>query len=103
MAAMAPPSPAEVTSGTCYRNSQRIPELGLEANLEYEHRVYALACEGGRVYVGIVHKNWLGRRMTAHFKGGGAFFTRESPPREIFNSKIRPSTLASHMARAGPH
>lgn len=80
---MAPPSLDELSSETCFHNKQRIPELGLEANLDFEYRVYALACDGGRIYVGIAHKSWLARRLSSHFDGNGAFFTKQFPPREI--------------------
>ncbi len=81
--AMVPPSPTEVTAGTSFCNRHRIPDLGLLDKPEYDDRVYALACEGGRVYVGIANKKWVGRRISGHFNGEGAFFTKEYRPREI--------------------
>ena len=60
---MAPPGLAEVTAETVYRNKQRVPDIGLSSALEYDYRVYALACEGGPVYVGTAHKFWVGRRI----------------------------------------
>ena len=80
---MAPPGLTEVTAETVYRNKQRIPDIGLSSALEYDYRVYALACEGGRVYVGIAHKSWVGRRIAEHSLGEGACFTKKFAPHEI--------------------
>ena len=42
---------------------------------------YALRLEGGRFYIGQSTK--LKRRLTEHFKGYGAAFTRKFPPIEV--------------------
>ena len=81
-----PRNPATVTSKTCHASS-RVPDLGLERNLDCSHSVYILKCSpqilGGPFcwYVGL--SDDVKKRLMDHFAGKGAQFTREHPPISI--------------------
>ena len=78
------PEPWEgITAQTAF-TFRGIPELGLEKDFEADVRVYILRCDGGAWYVGIAHKNWIGRRIQQHFSGeGGAHFTLRFRPSKV--------------------
>jgi hypothetical protein len=75
------PKAADVGVRTAWK-STRMPELGLQLDLNFEYRVYALECaapagqRGPHWYVGIEHKSGIGKRMVKHFGGGGASYTK---------------------------
>ena len=88
MASSQPPRVGEVGARTLWK-SKAIPQLGLEANLEFEYRVYVLECRtpagsrGPFYYVGIAHRSEVGKRIVQHFNAKGAFYTKANPPQDI--------------------
>ena len=88
MASSQPPRVGEVGGRTLWK-SKAIPQLGLEANLEFEYRVYVLECRtpagsrGPFYYVGIAHRSEVGKRIVQHFNAKGAFYTKANPPQDI--------------------
>ena len=66
-----------------YHNKKLIPDLGFVFRESYLFVMYVLACMGGRVYVGIVHKKWIRSKLEGRFAGSGSFFTRECHPTGI--------------------
>ena len=67
---------------TCFRATS-MPELGLEANVEFGYRVYVISCVGGRQYVGVETKHKAAERVRRHFSGGAAHYTKTFAPAEL--------------------
>ena len=79
---------SEVKAGTAYA-SKSMPALDLEADLNFDYRVYVVECKapagdtGPYYYLGIEHKSVIGRRLMQQFDLKGGYFTKQHPPKAL--------------------